>query len=473
MVKELRELNGLKSDNITFDEGSVQAFAEARAKENMERDSVTHDTSLTTYERGKKWENVGGTNLTTDVKNGKDSLILSDEQLAYEIVYGYFNEYTSMSYGHLNALLFGQGKFGFGVVTTNPDFLGNYDAFDSMQFVPETLKRSPQEALWSMSEDGSTPYLNGERIKFLPKTTFEYFVNETLTKPNEVKIQAKKALEDYKTQSTSQINSLKSQLSDAQNTLNTATVNVQSRQSALAKAQNSLTSAQADTKAKTQAVESAKATLSQKQGVLTSANEKVARVQAKLAQAELVAKDIVEAQNKTAKLQKQVDTLTAKLQETESSIKSLTETLTNAKAQEDGLKQAVVETSEALKQALAVKDETTRELAQKQAELAVAQGVLAQLKAKEDEKAKVEQTKNDRTKQKAKDIVGLGTTTKEAHQAVPVAYANRSVTHPGVGNSPTAKGQLPETGSQESITYLMAGLVLAGLGVAMPRKKEK
>lgn len=522
LIKQLRELNGLKSDNIEFDEGKIQEFAEKRAKENFDRDMVTHDTKLTDIPKNKKWENANGTDMNNRVNDRKDALILSDEQMAYTIVYRYFNEYGSISYGHRKALLFGQGKFGMGLVTSEPDSLGYYYSHDTMQFYMDKVEHSDQEALWSVSEDGSTPYLNGQRIKFLPKTTFEYFVNETITEPNQAKIQAKQALESYTTQATSQINSLKSQLADAQNGLNVTTVNVESRKVAVATAQNSLQTAKADTNAKATTVTTAQSTLAQKQDVLNQATQTVNATALKLANAQSVAKDIVNAQNKTAQLQKQVDDLNATLNATQAKIQTLMETLTTAKAQEDGLKKAVLETSQALKQAVELKHQTARDLAQKQAELVVAQDVLAQLKAKEVKTAKGDQTQNGAANQEPELPIGVvpvdekkdevkdddikkdevkddeikkdddikkdekpsnemkGEKKQERTPGQGQGYLSPAATQP-MATMPvpihratpaqTGQNQLPATGSQDHIAYAMAGLALAGLGLVVKKKE--
>lgn len=484
-IKELREMNGLKSDNIEFDEDKVQEFALKRAMENQQRQMVSHATNLTDIPRHLKWENVTNFYLNNKIDKNPESVVLSDEQMAYEILYTYFSEYNSSSYGHRKTLLFGQGKFGYGIVSDEPDSLGNYAVYDTMQFYMPKIQHSEQEALWSISEDGSTPYLNGQRIKFLPKTTFEYFVNETITEPNQAKIQAKQALETYKSQATSQINSLKSQLSDAQNGLNVATINVESRKVAVTTAQNELQSAKAGSILNTNAVATAKQTLSQKQETLNQATQTVNATALKLANAQSVAKEIVKAQTKTAQLQKQVDELTTTLNATQVKIQSLMDTLTSAKAQEEGLKKAVLETGQELKQALEVKHQTARDLAQKQAELVVAQDVLAQLKAKEVKTAKGDQTKNGAANQEPELPIGVVPVEEEKAPKKPApgqGYVSPAATRPLASTpaptrkmTPTHTGQkqLPETGSHDHIAYAMAGLALAGLGLVVKKKGEE
>lgn len=232
-VNELRRLNGI-SERVTASSEALK-IAVARAAE-MERNNRLSHASDLPYES----ENIGAGMLDTtaekgDVEKGMRPLILSDQAMAYFMVYGWFDDATSGGYGHRNSLLFDNGEIGV-AVDLNETKSHGYFAYDLINLDRNKdfgymVKTYNYDEVKDANGQLNTT-INGKKPVFLPDYTFNMVNTTTTVKANPSKAAAQKALDDYKTSSAKQ--------------LDASAAKVQAAKTALANAQTELTAAKAE-----------------------------------------------------------------------------------------------------------------------------------------------------------------------------------------------------------------------------------
>ncbi|HFI0120363.1 TPA: LPXTG cell wall anchor domain-containing protein [Streptococcus suis] len=506
-VNEMRRINGI-SEMLTYSP-EVEALAQARAEEMLKNEKLTHATEIKSNGL-KDWENITGTNgfTTSDASNG----IYSDKAMAYHLAFRYFAEYNNPStgraaYGHRNSFLFTKGDMGTGIAykpTANDRFtlytasIGN-EPNNEWLFIDGFETDVTYETVTTANGITSTvQYYKGQRLKFLPQTTFVYYTTVTTTEPNAALTAAQKALTDYTSTAktaiatlTNSVNTAKNELSSAQSNLQTAKANLAAvvakgdGKVALQNAKNELATAQTNLQAA-------------KNAQLKTASD-LAVAKAKLEQVQKANQSLVDAKAKLVATQNKASETQAKLDNLVATKQAATEKLTTATAQS----QVIADRLEAAKTALvqaqsayaaAVQSNTTA-----QNDYLEAKEVLARLLALAEDKTV--SILEDGT------IVALPATAPQApvlpslsleqyladkqsqivtegNQAVPVYNESGQVVDykatplPPVAQAPAGKSQatsktatLPNTGTTTSqLAYI--GLALGGLVLFADRRRK-
>ncbi|HFI0424326.1 TPA: LPXTG cell wall anchor domain-containing protein [Streptococcus suis] len=506
-VNEMRRINGI-SEMLTYSP-EVEALAQARAEEMLKNEKLTHATEIKSNGL-KDWENIIAANgfTTSDASNG----IYSDKAMAYHMAFHYFNEYNNAStgraaYGHRNNFLFTKGDMGTGVAykfTANNGFalytasIGN-EPNNEWLFIDGFETDVTYETVTTANGITSTvQYYKGQRLKFLPQTTFVYHTTVTTTEPNAALTAAQKALTDYTSTAkttiatlTNSVNTAKTELSTAQTNLQTAKANLAAvvakgdGKVALQNAKNELATAQANLQ-------------TAKNAQLKTASD-LAVAKAKLEHVQKANQSLVDAKAKLAAAQNKASETQAKLDNLVATKQAATEKLTTATAQS----QVIADRLEAAKTALAQAQSTYAAAVQSnttaQNDYLEAKEVLARLLALAEDKTvsiledgtivalpakapqapvlpslSLEQYLADKQSQ----IV------TEGNQAVPVYNESGQVVDykatplPPVAQAPAGKSQatsktatLPNTGSTTSqLAYI--GLALGGLVLFADRRRK-
>ena len=363
LVNELRHANGVTQD-LALDEAYIK-HAQERSNEMATTGVLSHDTKLS-HPDGEdvRVENIGMSYLIpgsdggpnfVEVKNGQTiynfDKIMTYKQFAYQSLlawYADFNNIKGIDYGHRRALLTPVGgKVGVAQGTIegkNPNYI--YHTYISNAYTPETVKEYRSNFYAFNEDDKLHPTFYGKRMKFLPEHHFVYVEKTVIDKSADLKaelasLKAEKADKDAKKVATE---TKKADLLANLDKLNKQANNlVNAREQVkkdLEQAKSDLATLTADAKAKSELV----ATKSQE---ATKASQNLKALQAKVAELATAIKNAEEKRDKAMALKDQ------------------------ASALETTLKQAEEDRAKAQK----VSD-------QAEAELKVAQAVLAEAKAK-------------------------------------------------------------------------------------------
>ncbi|MEG3311736.1 LPXTG cell wall anchor domain-containing protein [Streptococcus sp. SS-4456] len=505
-VNELRRINGI-SVKMTYS-AEVQAFAQARAEEMLANSKVSHATSLTSNGL-KDWENVGATSFfeNTSASNG----IQSDKALAYHLVYRYFSEYSNpttgkAAYGHRNNLLFTQTDMGTGVaykITANNRFaiytasIGN-EPKNEWLFIDGFETDVTYETVTTNGITSTVQYYKGQRLKFLPQTTFVYYTTVTTTEPNAAFTAAQKALTDYTSTAKTTIATLTNNVKTAQTELSTAQANLQTAKSNLA-----TVVAKGDGKVALQNAKNELATAqtnlqTAKSAQLKTASE-LAVAKAKLEQVQKANQSLVDAKAKLVAAQNKVSETQTKLNNLVATKQDATEKLTAATALVNAIENRVQAAKQAVADATLVYDAAVKANTEAQNDYLEAKEVLARLLVLSEDKTV--SVLEDGT------IIALPATAPQApalpslsleqyladkqsqivtegNQPVPVYNESGQVVDykatplPPVAQAPAGKTQvtsktatLPNTGSTTSqLAYI--GLALGGLVLFVDRRRK-
>lgn len=506
-VNELRRINGI-SVKMTYS-AEVQAFAQARAEEMLANSKVSHATSLTSNGL-KDWENVGATSFfeNTSASNG----IQSDKAMAYHLAYRYFSEYNNpttgkAAYGHRNNLLFTQTDMGTGVaykvsnqggISLYTASVGNGYANDWL-FIDGFETDVTYETVTTANGITSTvQYYKGQRLKFLPQTTFVYYTTVTTTEPNAAFTAAQKALTDYTSTAKTAIATLTNNVKTVQAELSSAQANLQTAKSNLA-----AVVAKGDGKVALQTAKNELATAQTNLQTAKSAQLKTASdlavAKAKLEQVQKANQSLVDAKAKLVAAQNKASETQTKLNNLVATKQAATEKLTTATAQSQVIASRLEAAKTALAQAQSAYAAAVQSNTTAQNDYLEAKEVLARLLALAEDKTisiledgtiialpatapqapvlpslSLEQYLSDKQSQ----IV------TEGNQPVPVYNESGQVVDykatplPTVAQAPAGKTQatsktatLPNTGSTTSqLAYI--GLALGGLVLFVDRRRK-
>lgn len=347
-INRLREINGI-TDKVTTDD-VAQAFAQARADEMTKNDVLSHRSALG-YPHS--WEAISGVIYNTNSDYFYNPhIVLSDQQLAYEELAHWFAEYRnyatgsgSSQYGHRLTLLFSVGNVGFGA-TSKPDSEANeFDGYSSMNVFAYPGQSSKSEAIKNLTyatEDGrEVMYLNGQRVKFLPETTFNYVSNKKIVTPSKAKLDAQAKLDAYKVQAAKE-------LVDAQAKVDETKAKVDDIDGQLAKSNAELTSHQTILNALKAKLSNSyvilndlKSKLVEATADVNAANIDKEKADAKLTEVQAKNKALTDARDKYTEAINKVKSLQEKVKTLESDVKVLTETRDGLVAKQEGLDKAV------------------------------------------------------------------------------------------------------------------------------------
>ncbi len=347
-INRLREINGI-TDKVTTDD-VAQAFAQARADEMTKNDVLSHRSALG---HPHSWEAISGVIYNTNSDYFYNPhIVLSDQQLAYEELAHWFTEYRnamtgsgSVQYGHRLTLLFSVGNVGFGA-TSKPDSEANeIDGYSSLDVFAYPGQGSKSEALKDVTyvnEDGRlVMYFRGQRVKFLPETTFNYVSNKKIVTPSKAKLDAQAKLDLYKSQATQELKDAQSKVDETK----TKSVDIDGQ---LAKSNAELTSHQTILDALTAELSNSYAILNNLKSKLVEATADVnaanidkENADAKLAEVQAKNKVLTDARDKYTEAINKVKSLQEKVKTLESDVKVLTEIRDGLVAKQEGLDKAV------------------------------------------------------------------------------------------------------------------------------------
>ena len=333
VANELRRANGVTQD-LALDEAYIK-HAEERSNEMATTGILSHDTKLS-HPDGEdvRVENIGmdyaipgtdgGPNFV-EVKNGQTiynyDKIMSYKQFAYESLlawYADFNNIKGIDYGHRRALLTPVGgKVGVAQGTIegkNPNNI--YYTYTSNAYSPETVKEYTSNFYAFKEDDKLHPTFYGKRMKFLPEHHFVYVEKTVIDKSADIKaelesLKAEKADKDAKKAAAE---NKKADLLANLDKLNKQANNlVSSREQVkkdLEQAKSDLATLTADAKAKADLV----ATKSQE---ATKASQNLKALQAKVAELATAIKNAEEKRDKAKALKGQASALETTLKQAE------------------------------------------------------------------------------------------------------------------------------------------------------------
>lgn len=347
-INRLREINGI-TDKVTTDD-VAQAFAQARADEMTKNDVLSHRSAMG---HPHSWENIAGTVYNTNSDYFYTPyIVLSDQQFAYEELAHWFAEYVNgmtgsgnVQYGHRLALLFSVGNVGFGA-TNRPGIGANeIDGYSSLDVFAYPDQSSKSEALKNVTykdEDGRlVMYFNGQRVKFLPETTFNYVSNKKIVTPSKAKLDAQAKLDAYKVQAAKE-------LVDAQAKVDETKAKVDDIDGQLVKSNAELTSHQTILNALKAKLSNSyvilndlKSKLVEATADVNAANIDKEKADAKLTKVQAKNKALTDARDKYTEAINNVKSLQEKVKTLESDVKVLTETRDGLVAKQEGLDKAV------------------------------------------------------------------------------------------------------------------------------------
>ncbi|WP_105095059.1 hypothetical protein [Streptococcus suis] len=317
IINELRRINGitltprygLTQDDIALKvTDSFVDFATTRAQE-LATD-FSHNSTLTDttngYDINKLGESIAKDNYSFVSATNNTSKALSHSELAYNLVLGWFSEYSNMrvTFGHRNHLLSdATGNLAVGMATDG-----------TSQYFALLSDNDARTILFQQSTvDGKlTQTYNGERLKFLPKRTFNYVTttvvdNSQALKDAVVTLEAEKsALLAQQSLASDALNQAVSALATLEQAKTDITLANAKRTAAIAEAQMAFDNASATAKTTNAALrqalasqeealtnlETAKGDLTDAQADLATAKAKVAELKSLLAKQDQLLADL-------------------------------------------------------------------------------------------------------------------------------------------------------------------------------------
>ncbi|HEL1961560.1 TPA: LPXTG cell wall anchor domain-containing protein [Streptococcus suis] len=506
-VNEIRRINGI-SEMLTYS-SEVEALAQARAEEMLANEKLTHATEIKSNGL-KDWENITAINGFTTSNSSLGGQ--SDKAVAYNLAFRYFAEYHNPStgkaaYGHRNNFLFTKGDMGTGIAyknTANNRFavytasIGNEPKNDWL-FIDGFETDVTYETVTTANGITSTvQYYKGQRLKFLPQTTFVYYTTVTTTEPNAALTAAQKALTDYTSTAKTAIATLTNNVKTAQTELSAAQTNLQTAKSNLATVVAKGDGKVALQNAKTELATAQANLQTAKSAQLKTASE-LAVAKAKLEQVQKANQSLVDAKAKLVAAQNKASETQTKLNNLVATKQAATEKLATATALVNAIENRVQAAKQAVADATLVYEAAVKANTEAQNDYLEAKEVLARLLVLSEDKTV--SVLEDGT------IIALPATAPQApvlpslsleqyladkqsqivtegNQPVPVYNESGQVVDykatplPPVAQAPAGKTQatsktatLPNTGSTTSqLAYI--GLALGGLVLFVDRRRK-
>ncbi|HEM5094708.1 TPA: LPXTG cell wall anchor domain-containing protein [Streptococcus suis] len=480
VIAELRRINGitLKPMRNTTQEDlelkvtdSFVAFTQKRAQELLT--NFSHGSSLVDPVNGYDMSRVGeslGLELPYDMTSGgvNKKKILSHAEFAYNMILNWFSDYENAmgaNFGHRLHMLEASGNIAIGMATEG----------DSQYFVLLS-DGSPRTVNFEQSVvDGKlTQTFNGNRLKYLPKRTFNYVVSTVIDdsqalKDAVAKLEAEKsALLTQQAQATEALNQAIISLASLEQAKTDVTLANTKRTVAIAEAQDAFDKANATAKAATvnlqqvlASYEASLSSLSTAKGDLKTAQDKLATAQAKVTElkALLVTQDQLLADLDAAKAR--LNDATLAKSESSALLAELT-----AKAKASQVEADRLATLFAL---------------QEQFNTVITDDTVTATPKDEQTVSDLPVVKTDTDKELDLTVIGEeGNADKEKTVVAPTVYKPQ----PGVTVQQTTSGEkvtysrverahtLPNTGSEDNIVLMGIGFVLSGLGLAGARRRR-
>lgn len=480
IIAELRRINGitLKPMRNTTQEDlelkvtdSFVAFTQKRAQELLT--NFSHGSSLVDPVNGYEMSRVGESiafespyDMTSRGVNKKK--ILSHAELAYNVILNWFSDYNNMTganFGHRLHMLSASGNIAIGMATG-----------EDAQYFVLLSDGNPRAVTYEQSVVNGklTQTFNGNRLKYLPKRTFNYVVSTVVDdsqalKDAVAKLEAEKsALLTQQAQATETLNQALISLASLEQAKTDVTLANTKRTVAIAEAQDAFDKASAA--AKTAA---------------TNLQQVLASYEASLSSLSTAKGDVKVAQDKLATAQ-------AKVTELKALLANQGQLLADLDAAKVRLTDATLVKSESssLLAELTAKAKASQTEADRLATLFALQEqfntVITDDKVTATPKdaqtiSDLPVVKTDTDKERDLTVIGEeGNNDKEKTVVAPTVYKPQ----PGVTVQQTATGEkvtysrverahsLPNTGSEDNIVLMGIGFVLAGLGLAGARRRR-
>ncbi|MBF0819676.1 LPXTG cell wall anchor domain-containing protein [Streptococcus acidominimus] len=472
-INDLKRLNHLPGTAVVNIDPNAMAYSAKRAYEASQTD-LSHETDDKTY---KGLENLAS--LTLKKKNSK---FMSDQQLAYQLAYAWFNEYNNHRYqdfGHRQNLL-ATNTFSLGIFVDTSEHAFNkyyvsFNAQDTDRKTYVSMKTITNETGQKIHrfrdqadyEAAGIPLTTGhpgsdQPLVFLPKTTFKYVTRTVEDKTPELQAELV-LLEAEKAQAIAKDTQVATQLTQVTADL-----------TALKAEQANLAADKADKVAK---LAEAKATLDTAKAQQVTAN--LAYTESK-ANADKAKTDLAALEAEISSVESEIDTL----KEQKSEIESLASKVAELKA-------AVVAAEAKVAEAKSAEVVAERELTEAEGTLADARKAyetlardyeLQEMLKPKPETPKVDEPKVDKPKSNVlqMDIPPIDEAPKAVnHEAIQnLIKADKAKAISGTTETKTLSRvekyhQLPKTSSASSSVLQAVGVGLAALGLVGYRQKRK
>ncbi|HEL1582318.1 TPA: LPXTG cell wall anchor domain-containing protein [Streptococcus suis] len=303
VIAELRRINGItlkpwagtQEDLELKVTDSFVAFTQKRAQELLT--NYSHGSSLVDpvngYEMSRVGESLGRSigsakfDMTSAESNKKK--VLSHAEVAYNLILNWFSDYnnaTGANFGHRLHMLSASGNIAIGMATD-----------EDAQYFVLLSDGNPRAVTYEQSVVNGklTQTFNGNRLKYLPKRTFNYVVSTVVDdsqalKDAVVKLEAEKsALLTQQAQATETLNQALISLASLEQAKTDVTLANTKRTVAIAEAQDAFDKASADAKAAATnlqqvlaSYEASRSSLSTAKGDVKVAQDKLATAQAKV-----------------------------------------------------------------------------------------------------------------------------------------------------------------------------------------------
>ncbi|MGU8018903.1 LPXTG cell wall anchor domain-containing protein [Streptococcus suis] len=501
VIAELRRINGITLTPWTGTQEDLElkvtdsfvAFTQKRAQELLT--DFSHGSSLTDPVNGYEMSRVSeslGLELPYDMTSGgvNKKKILSHAEFAYNLILNWFSDYNNANgaqFGHRLHMLQATGNIAIGMATDG----------DTQYFVLLSNEDAHTVNFEQSVVNGKlTQTFNGNRVKYLPKRTFNYVVSTVVDdsqalKDAVAKLEGEKsALLAQQAQATEALNQAVISLASLEQAKTDVTLANTKRTVAIAEAQDAFDKANADAKTATAnlqqvlaSYEASLSSLSTAKGDLKAAQDKLATAQAKVTElkALLATQDQLLADLDAAKAR--LNDATLAKSESSALLAELTAKAKASQTEADRLA-TLFALQEQFNTVIIGSDVTATPKDAPTVNERPALNIDDVIK----ETPKDEQTvsdlpvvKTDTDKERDLTVIGEeGNADKEKTVVAPTVYKPQ----PGVTVQRTTSGEkvtysrverahtLPNTGSEDNIVLMGIGVVLAGLGLAGTRRRR-
>ncbi|HEM5051542.1 TPA: LPXTG cell wall anchor domain-containing protein [Streptococcus suis] len=500
IIAELRRINGItlkpwagtQEDLELKVTDSFVAFTQKRAQELLT--NFSHGSSLVDpvngYEMSRVGESLGGELFDMTSAGSNKKKVLSHAELAYNVILNWFSDYNNMNgarFGHRLHMLSASGNIAIGMATG-----------EDAQYFALLSDGNPRAVTYEQSVVNGklTQTFNGNRLKYLPKRTFNYVVSTVVDdsqalKDAVVKLEAEKsALLTQQAQATETLNQALISLASLEQAKTDVTLANTKRTVAIAEAQDAFDKASAA--AKTAATnlqqvlasyEASLASLSTAKGNVKVAQDKLATAQAKVTelkallanQGQLLADlDAAKARLTDATLVKsESSALLAELTAKAKASQTEADRLATLFALQEQFNTVITDdmVTATPKDAPTVNEKPALNI----------DDVIKATPKDEQTVSDLPVVKTDTDKERDLTVIGEeGNADKEKTVVGPTVYKPQ----PGVTVQRTTSGEkvtysrverahtLPNTGSEDNIVLMGIGVVLAGLGLAGARRRR-
>ncbi|HEM5209580.1 TPA: LPXTG cell wall anchor domain-containing protein [Streptococcus suis] len=483
VIAELRRINGitLKPMRNTTQEAlelkvtdSFVAFTQKRAQELLT--SYSHGSSLVDpvngYEMSRVGESLGRSigsakfDMTSAESNKKK--MLSHAEVAYNLILNWFSDYNNVNganFGHRLHMLSASGNIAIGMATG-----------EDAQYFVLLSDGSPRTVNFEQSVVNGklTQTFNGNRLKYLPKRTFNYVVSTVVDdsqalKDAVAKLEAEKsALLTQQAQATETLNQAIISLASLEQAKTDVTLANTKRTVAIAEAQDAFDKASAAAKTAATNLQQVLASYETSLSSLSTAKGDVKVAQDKLATAQAKVTELKALLANQGQLLADLDAAKARLVDA-----------TLAKSESSALLAELTATAKA-SQTEADRLATLFAL-QEQFNTVITGDTVTATPKDEQTVSDLPVVKTDTDKELDLTVIGEeGNADKEKTVVAPTVYKPQ----PGVTVQRTTSGEkvtysrverahtLPNTGSEDNIVLMGIGVVLAGLGLAGARRRR-